>query len=416
MRAFLLLLGLGVTVAACQFDADAPSPPADPAPSTDAPITRVTTIGDDRVPSDDEVEANRLSGRGRALSQADTTGRAAAERANPETLASLDSTRDWSSQMHLPLGGNAEGPSVLKLQVLLDRAGFAPGQIDGRWGDNTELAVTWAQTAEGLKATGIADEATVRAIARLGGDPDSMLTTVTLTAADVAGPFETLPDDVYEKAELDALGYESLGEKLGEAYHAAPALLARLNDGVTLDSLRAGDMLRVPNVMGAPSARGTIDRIEISAEGGFLHAVAADGTVLFHAPVTVGSSYDPSPDGDFRVTAIAHDPSWHYQPSILESVPDDQPEATLPGGPNNAVGVVWMALSKEHYGIHGTSAPGTIGYASSAGCVRLTNWDAERLAGLIQPGVTVRFLEGTTPSAPASGGSSGARRDSTQTV
>ena len=120
---------------------------------------------------------------------------------------------------------------------------------------------------------------------------------------------------------------------------------------------------------------------------------AADGTVLFHAPVTVGSSYDPSPDGDFRVTAIAHDPSWHYQPSILESVPDDQPEATLPGGPNNAVGVVWMALSKEHYGIHGTSAPGTIGYASSAGCVRLTNWDANELAGMVEPGVTVTFEE-----------------------
>ena len=136
---------------------------------------------------------------------------------------------------------------------------------------------------------------------------------------------------------------------------------------------------------------GDVSRIVISGEAGYLHALAADGTVLFHAPVTVGASYDPSPEGEFSVRAVAMDPSWHYQPSILEGVPDDAEEATLPPGPNNAVGVVWIALSKEHYGIHGTSAPGTIGYASSAGCVRLTNWNAAALAKAIQLAVEYVF-------------------------
>ena len=384
--ALILLLGL----AACQMDGDTAAP-AD-GPTVDR-ADAVSTLGDDRLPSDAEVEAGRYAGRGRDLADVDTTGQAAAARSNPETLASLDSTRDWSSRMHLPLGGNVEGPSVAKLQVLLDRAGFSPGEIDGRWGDNTELALTWFQKDAGLKPTGIADQETVRALAQPAGNPRELITSVALTAADVAGPFTTIPDDVYERAELDSLGYESLAEKLGERFHAKPAFLAQLNGGLALDSLAAGDSLRVPNVAQAQRPRGRVSRIVISGEAGYLHALTASGDIVFHAPVTVGASYDPSPEGEFSVESITRNPWWHYQPAILESVPDDQPEAHLPPGPNNAVGRVWMALSKEHYGIHGTKAPGTIGYASSAGCVRLTNWDALALAGMIEAGTPVRFRD-----------------------
>ncbi|WP_420456109.1 L,D-transpeptidase family protein [Rubrivirga sp.] len=414
MRALALLVGLSLAVTACQLDGpDATEP--DPTPRADATVdsSAVATLGDDRLPSDAEVEANRLSGRGRDLAQADTTGRAAAARSNTETLAGVDTTRDWSSRLQLPLGGDVEGPSVLRLQVMLDRAGFSPGQIDGRWGDNTELAVIWFQKAEGLKATGIVDQATARALGQAAGRPASLVTTVTLSPQAVEGPFQPLPSDVYAKAELDRLGYESLSEKLGERFHAAPELLARLNDGVDLDGLAAGDTLRVPNVRRARPPSEPVSRVVISGEAGYLHALAADGTILFHAPVTVGASYDPSPEGDFRVTSVTRDPAWHYQPSILANVPDDQPEATLPGGPNNAVGSVWMALSKEHYGIHGTSAPATIGYASSAGCVRLTNWDALALADLVEAGTPVRFRDVAGRSGGPSGeGSRSARRDS----
>lgn len=406
MRTLLLAAPLFL-LAACQMDSGSADATTAPTVTETDPSASVTTTGDDRLPSDAEVEAARYAGRGRQAMEIDTTGRAEAARNNPETLASVDSTRDWSTRMQLPLGGDVEGPSVAKLQVLLDRAGFSPGQIDGRWGDNTEMALTWFQKDAGMPATGIANQATVRALSERGGAVDSLVTTYTLTAQDVEGPFETLPSDVYEKAELDRLGFESLGEKLGEQFHAAPSLLARLNDGATLDSLSAGDRLRVPNVRGGRSRGGEVSRVVISGEAGWLHALAANGDILFHAPVTVGSSYDPSPEGEFSITSVTRDPSWHYQPSILASVPDDEEEAMLPPGPNNAVGSVWMALSKEHYGIHGTSAPGTIGVASSAGCVRLTNWDALRLAAMVKGGTTVRFSD------PPAGGSAS---DSTATA
>ena len=397
----LLLAALGLS--ACRV-ADAPTETAS-VDSTATPGDGISVYGDGRLPTDAEVEATRYAGRRSGLT-ADTAALAAAARANPETLATIDSTRDWSAPVRLPLGGAVAGPSVVKVQTLLDRAGFTVGEIDGRWGDNTELAVVWLQKAMQLPPTGLVDAATLRALAGRAGEPDSLLTTVTLTAVDVRGPFRPLPADIYAKAELDRLGFESLSEALGERFHAAPALLQRLNPGTPLDSLAAGARLRVPNVAGAPAPRDRVARLVVSGRDGYLHALAADGTVLFHAPVTLGAGYDPSPQGDFRITAVARNPSWHYQPGILESVPDDREDATLPPGPNNAVGVVWMALSEPHYGIHGTNAPGTIGTATSSGCVRLTNWDAARLAGLVRTGTPVRFRDIT--------GRDGAAQDSSQ--
>jgi lipoprotein-anchoring transpeptidase ErfK/SrfK len=52
-----------------------------------------------------------------------------------------------------------------------------------------------------------------------------------------------------------------------------------------------------------------------------------------------------------------------------------------------------MQLSKPHYGIHGTSAPETIGYATSNGCIRLTNWDADFLSRRVAPGIPVEFRD-----------------------
>ena len=400
MRIAALFTLLGA-LSACQvndpdLDSDTSSDPASPTETTSDAVT----VGDDGLPSEAEVERDRLSGRWRATTRLDTTGRAAAETSNNEALDGIDriaaDTAAWRSEMQIPLGGNVEGPSVLKAQVLLDRAGFSPGVIDGRWGDNTEKAISWFQSASNLKQTGIIDRATLRTLVERAGDPRQLVVTHVLTEDDVEGPFEPLPADIYDKAKLDRLGYESLSEKLGERFHATPALLTRLNAGAVLDSLAAGDSLRVPAV-GAAGPRHQLEdeiaRLVISGEGGYLHALAEDGSVLFHFPVTVGASYDPSPEGSFTVESVTPNPWWHYQPSILANVPDDQPDARLPPGPNNAVGTVWIALSKEHYGIHGTRAPETIGYASSAGCVRLTNWDVETLAATVGAGTPVRFRD-----------------------
>jgi lipoprotein-anchoring transpeptidase ErfK/SrfK len=139
--------------------------------------------------------------------------------------------------------------------------------------------------------------------------------------------------------------------------------------------------------------RGSVAEIVISDGGHYLHAVDSAGVVLAHFPTTLGSDYAPSPEGAFTITAIAPDPTWHYQPDLLTGVNDWEDPAVIPAGPNNAVGVVWMQLSKPHYGIHGTSDPESIGYVTSHGCVRLTNWDARLLSQRIQPGVEVHFRD-----------------------
>ena len=189
-------------------------------------------------------------------------------------------------------------------------------------------------------------------------------------------------------------------------------LLRKLNPGVKLDSLRAGDSINVPAVrpMDAPAA-GAVAELWVSGSGKYVHAMSAAGRILYHFPTTLGSTFDPSPLGDFAVASAHHDPWWHYQPRILAHVPDDRPDARIPPGPNNAVGRVWMALSAPHYGIHGTKSPETIGYATSAGCVRLTNWDALFLSRRVTPGTPVRFRDTRPPDAQPTG-SPAARPDS----
>jgi lipoprotein-anchoring transpeptidase ErfK/SrfK len=113
--------------------------------------------------------------------------------------------------------------------------------------------------------------------------------------------------------------------------------------------------------------------------------------VLFQLPVSVGSASDPSPKGTLRVTKVVPDPWYHYNPRLFADVPDSRPGAHLPPGPNSPVGVMWIQLSKAHVGIHGTPEPHTVGYAASHGCVRVTNWHAKYLAGLLEEGVPVEF-------------------------
>jgi lipoprotein-anchoring transpeptidase ErfK/SrfK len=303
---------------------------------------------------------------------------------SPETLN--------RSAMRLPLYGEVEGPSVLRAQILLDRAFFSPGIIDGRWGKNTEKAIYWFQHREGLPANGRLNPATFERLVQVSGTAPPVRRH-TLSEDDVAGPFVTIPEDIYEQAELDCMCYESLTEKLVERFHTAAEVLALLNPGVDLDGLRAGQQIQVPAVRDTSPPSAQIARLVVSDRGHYVHAMDAAGRILFHFPSTLGSRYDPSPTGEWRVTSITEDPWWHYQPSILAHVDDSEPDARIPPGPNSAVGRVWMALSKPHYGIHGTSAPETIGYATSAGCVRLTNWDALFLSRVLSDGTPVEFRD-----------------------
>lgn len=315
-------------------------------------------------------------------------------RPNGESWGQISQAAANARPARFPVGRGHSGPSVLRVQVLLDRALFSPGMIDGRWGQNTQVALRWLQVREGLPATGAVDSATMQRLEAAAGRADSVVHRVALRPEDVRGPFTPIPSDIYAQAKLTCSCFESLTEKLTETFHSTAELLRKLNPGLKLDSLKAGDTLAVPAVRAADvPVTEPIAEIWVSGSGRFVHAMSAAGRVLYHFPTTLGSTFDPSPRGDFVVASVHENPWWHYQPRILAHVPDDRPDAKIPPGPNNAVGRVWMALTAPHYGIHGTRSPETIGYATSAGCVRLTNWDALFLARRMPVGTPVRFRD-----------------------
>ena len=322
----------------------------------------------------------------------------------------------------LPLAQEGGGPSILRTQILLDRARFSPGVIDGNWGKNTAKAVYWFQFAKGLNTNGEVDQGTWDALSRSAGAAGASepLTRVQVTAEDLKGPFvDPLPDDPYEQAKLDCLCYTSPLELFAERGHATSELIQKLNPQVDFANLQAGTEIVLPNVPqmspedvssqsgakatpaanrpGAPAAGGQaggqVARILISKQGFYLQGLDAQGRILYHFPSTLGSKYDPSASGTLQITGIHPEPGFHYQPKLFADVSDEKPEAQLPAGPNSPVGLVWLDLSKPHHGIHGTARPETIGYTSSHGCVRLTNWDALFLAQRIKPGTQVVFRE-----------------------
>jgi lipoprotein-anchoring transpeptidase ErfK/SrfK len=341
----------------------------------------------------DALERGRLDPSWREVVQIDSATLSDSVR-SPETWEDLSAAAVNRSPTFLPLYGDVSGPSVLRVQVLLDRALFSPGIMDGRWGKNTEKAVYWLQRREGLPATGQVDSVTFQRLAQLAGRPGELIRVHRLTAEDVKGPFVEIPEDIYEAAELDCTCYGSLAEKLGEQFHVIPELLAKLNPGVDLNALAAGDRLFVPAVLESDArAAGEVAEIVVSVRGHYLHANDVQGRLLYHFPTTLGSGYDPKEGRAYRITSITEDPWWLMQPRLLHTGDPNRPNAKIPPGPNNAVGVMWMALSKPHYGIHGTAEPQTIGYASSSGCVRLTHWDALFLGDRVEPGIPVRFRD-----------------------
>jgi lipoprotein-anchoring transpeptidase ErfK/SrfK len=282
---------------------------------------------------------------------------------------------------------------LIGFQVLLDSHGFSPGEIADKPGSNLTHALTALQTARAIAATGQPDCDTWHA---LGGDSaGSLVRTYTVTEDDMKGPFTKIPRDLEQQAELPALGYRSPLEELAERFHVAPSVLARLNHRA---ALAAGRKIQVPatqpfdpSVKPTPDANAGEVSIQVSRDESALRAMRADGTLVFFAPVSSGSEHDPLPPGTWKVTSVDWQPVFHYNPELFWDAKPEQNRATLKPGPNNPVGVVWVGLNIEHYGLHGTPEPGRIGQTESHGCVRLTNWDAARLASLVKRGTAVIF-------------------------
>jgi lipoprotein-anchoring transpeptidase ErfK/SrfK len=288
----------------------------------------------------------------------------------------------------------AVATDVLNAQIMLDRAGFSPGEIDGRSGTNLRRALAAFQRAHSLQPTGRIDESTwTTLLGRAGGAPP--LVTYVLSESDLAGPFTPeIPPDLMAQAKLETLGFSSALEFIAEKFHASPRLITALNEGASFD--RIGDRILVPNVMAidplAPMPGATPEaRIVVSKATSALVVEDAAGQVLLYAPVTTGSRHDPLPLGTWKVTGVHHNPPFHYNPDLFWDADASHAKARIAPGPNNPVGSVWIDLTKEHYGIHGTPEPGRIGHVESHGCVRLTNWDAQEVAQWARPGTQVVF-------------------------
>lgn len=281
-------------------------------------------------------------------------------------------------------------PAAADIQILLDRSGFSPGVIDGFGGSNTRKALAAFQAARGLQATGQLDPATWQALSAAG---PQVLAEYRITPEDAQGPFvRSIPEDMEEKSKLETLSYTSIQEMLAERFHATPEFLRKLN---LKARFAAGETIRVPavrQVSGEPAKAPEGVQVVVSKSQSSLTALRGN-QVLFYAPVSAGSERDPLPIGNWEVKGVARNPTFNYNPDLFWDADPEHSKAKIPAGPNNPVGRVWIDLSKEHYGIHGTPEPRMIGRSFSHGCVRLTNWDALTLAALVEPGTPVLFRE-----------------------
>lgn len=351
---------------------------------------------------------------------------AAAPDGGADAMAARDPAPGQAAEIAIP---DTEQRPLMQAQVVLERLGFGPGVIDGKQGLSFANALKGFQESRDLPVTGEIDEATRAALSQWSNIPATRV--VTIPAAWGKEQFAPVPESMAEQAKQASLGYENMTEKLAERFHTTPAVLAQLNPGgkpagagggttpsaspspgAATPQFAAGQQLRVPNVgadainaasvdnkdwlttlrsLGVGTDQPDVARILVDESEGWLKAFDGEDRLVAMFTVTTGSENDPLPIGDWKVKGVAYNPPYAFDPELFWDVPDSAEKQQLPPGPNSPVGVVWIDLTKDHYGIHGTPAPENIGRTESHGCVRLTNWDAARLAEMVNGSTAVEF-------------------------